>query len=150
MPTLRFILLAVLVLASLSPEAPAQTSGKIYRIGFLSITSGPGPTTLRDGLSRELAQHGFVPDQNLVIETRSADAKPERLPGLAKELVASGVDLIVTFSYPASRAAKEATATVPIVASNGGDPVETGLAASLSRPGGNLTGISDMASELSP
>jgi putative ABC transport system substrate-binding protein len=97
-----------------------------------------------------LTQRGFVPDKNLVIETRSAEAKPERLPGLAKELVASGIDLIVTFSYPASRAAKEATATVPIVASNGGDPIETGLAVSLSRPSGNLTGISDMASELSP
>lgn len=90
-----------------------------------------------------------MPDRNLAIETRSAEGRPERLPALAKELADTGVDVIVTNGYPAARAAKDATKTVPIVAINAGEPVETGLAASLSRPGGNVTGISDMSSELS-
>lgn len=80
---------------------------------------------------------------------RLALGKLSRFPALAKELVDAGVDAIVTTGYPAARAAKDATSTVPIVVSAAGDPVETGLAVSLSRPGGNLTGISDMAAELS-
>ena len=143
-------LLCVLAFAAVSVGcAAAQTPGKTYRVGFLVSVASPGAIATRDGLARELGQRGFVPDSNLTIELRSADGKAERLPVIAKELVASGVDVIVTSGYPVARAAKEATATVPIVVTNAGDPVETGLAASLSRPGGNITGISDMASELS-
>lgn len=145
----RFFVSIALGIAFLSAGAAAQTAGKVYRIGFLAATNSPGTIAMRDGVSQNLAQRGYVPDRTLMIEMRTADGKATRLPGLAKELVDSGVDVIMTTGYPAARAAKDATSTVPIVAIYAGDPVETNLAASLSRPGGNLTGISDMASELS-
>ncbi len=145
-----FILFAFAI-ASAPFVAAAQTVGKVYRVGFLTIagSNAPAPTATLAALTRVLTQRGYSVGGNLVIESRFADGKPDRVPGLAKELVDSRVDVIVTASYPAARAAKEATATIPIVVDGAGDPVETGLAASLSRPGGNLTGISDMASELS-
>lgn len=130
--------------------AAAQTGSKVYRVGFLSIAgaNAPNVTATIAVLTRVLTQRGYSVGGNLLIEPRFAEAKPDRLPGLARELVDSRVDVIVTASYPAARAAKEATATIPIVVDGAGDAVETGLAASLNRPGGNLTGISDMASEL--
>jgi putative ABC transport system substrate-binding protein len=138
-----------LVLAAASISGTAEAVGKVYRVGFLVANASPGAIAARDGLVRDLAQRGFAPDRDLVVELRTSDGKIERLPAVAKELAASGVDAIVTTGYPAARAAKDATTSVPIVIINAGDPVETGLAANLSRPGGNLTGISDMASELS-
>jgi putative ABC transport system substrate-binding protein len=138
-----------LALGALPIATGAQTADKIYRVGFLTITSGPASTAVVDGLTHGLAERGYVVGRNLVIETRSADAKANRLRGLAKELVDSRVDVLVTFSYPAARAAKEATTTIPIVVTTGGDPVETGLVVSLNRPGGNITGVSDVAAELS-
>jgi len=138
-----------LALAALPIGAAAQTGDKVYRVGFLTITSGPAVVAVVDGLTSGLAKRGYVVGRNLVIDLRSAEAKPNRLTGLAKEVVDSGVNALVTFSYPAARAAKEATATIPILVANGGDPVETGLVVSLGRPGGNITGISDVAAELS-
>ena len=102
-----------------------------------------------NGLGQGLTRRGYSVGTNLVIEGRFADGHADRLPGLAKELVDSGFDLIIAFTYLAALAAKQATTTVPIVALDAGDVVETGLVPSLSRPGGNLTGISDMTSELS-
>ena len=145
----RFFVSIALGLAFMSAGTAAQTGGKVSRVGFLVTAASPGAVALRDGISRDLAQRGYVPDRTLAIEMRSADGKSVRLPGIAKELADSGVDVIVTTGYPAARAAKDASSIVPIVVSAAGDPVETGLAASLSRPGGNLTGISDMAAELS-
>jgi len=142
-------LLALLLFGPLIASGAAQAADKMYRVGFLVMTASPGAIAARDGLARELGARGLSPDKNLTIDMRSADGKPERLPIVAKELATSGVDVIVTTGYPAARTAKEATTTVPIVVTNAGDPVETGLAASFNRPGGNLTGISDMASELS-
>lgn len=142
--------LLALVLAAAAVPGAAQTPGKVYHVGVLAMSAeGVGGKALREGLAGDLARRGFVLGRNLAIEMRGADNQPERLPGLAKELVESRVDVIVTASYPAARAVKEATTTTPIVILNAGDPVETQLAASLSRPGGNLTGISDMAPELS-
>lgn len=138
-----------LAIAAGSVPAAAQTAAKIYRVGILVGLAGPLPTALRDGISLQLGRHGFIPGRNLVIEIHSADGKVGRLPDLAKRLASSGVDVIVTSGYPAARAAKDATTTVPIVVINAGDPVETKLATSLSRPGGNLTGISDLSAELS-
>jgi putative ABC transport system substrate-binding protein len=92
-----------------------------------------------------------VPDRNVALEIRASGDHPEQLPQLAKDLVASNVDVILTFSYPAAMAAKNATTTIPIVATeSGGDPISTGLTKSLSRPSGNVTGVSDMAIELAP
>jgi putative ABC transport system substrate-binding protein len=87
----------------------------------------------------------------MTLEMRAAEGHPERLPQLAKDLVANNVDVILTFSFPAATAAKNATTTIPIVATlTGGDPVATGLVKSFSRPNGNITGVSDMAIELAP
>jgi putative tryptophan/tyrosine transport system substrate-binding protein len=148
----RFCLFTLLslILASLSAGPGAQAAGKVYRVAFLTIAgpSGPFPKAVLDGVTRILAQKGYSAD-NLSIETRYADGHPDRLPALAKELVAWQADVIVLTSYPAARAVKESTATIPIVAAGIGDPVQAGLAASLSQPGGNLTGISDVSSELS-
>src|SRR4029077_4231728 len=151
MRMLRFITLAVLAIAWLSFGAAGQTAGKVYRIGYLAIGSSGTPLTVAmiEGLTSGLRQRGYSVGTNLLIESRFAEGKPERLPALAKELLDSKIEVLVTTSYPAARAAKAATSTVPIVVEGAGDPAETGLAASFSRPGGNLTGTSDMASELS-
>ena len=100
-------------------------------------------------LIRGLAQNGYKLDRNLVFERRGAETHLERLPRLVEELVASNVDVIVAFGYPAALAVKQGT-TLPAVISGAGDPVGTGLVDSLARPGGNLTGISDVAEQLSP
>jgi putative ABC transport system substrate-binding protein len=122
----------------------------MYRIGVLS-TDKPLPEPIFGAIVRALAKHGYVPDRNVALELRASGDHWEQLPQLAKDLVASNVDVILTFSYPAAMAAKNATTTIPIVATvSGGDPVATGLAKSLSRPGGNVTGVSDMAIELAP
>lgn len=145
------VALAALAVASVPLDVDAQTAGKVYRVGLVTIAPADAPNSRAavQGLTEALAARGYAAGRNLVIESRFAEGHPDRLPELVKELVAGKVDVIVSSSYPATRAAKEGATTVPIVAMNAGDPVETGLAASLSRPGGNLTGISDMASELS-
>jgi len=96
-----------------------------------------------------LAARGFVEGQNLTLVQRSANAHPERLSGLVGELKAANVDTIVTFGYPAALAAKTWAEDVPIVATGAGDPVATGLVKGLARPGGNLTGVAELSTELS-
>jgi len=129
----------------------AQTAPKVYRIGFLSSRPLPAESSVGAAILRGFARHGYVPDRNMALEMRAAEGHPERLPQLAKDLVANNVDVILTFSYPAAMAAKNATTTIPIVATlTGGDPVATGLVKSFSRPNGNITGVSDMAIELAP
>jgi len=126
----------------------AQTASKVYRIGVLS-TDKPLPEPIFGAIVRALARQGYVPDRNVKLELRASGDHWEQLPQLAKDLVASNVDVILTFSCPAAIAAKNATTTIPIVATeSGGDPVATGLVKSLSRPSGN--GVSDMAIELAP
>jgi putative ABC transport system substrate-binding protein len=134
--------LSLTVLSS-SPPALAQPPAKVYRIGVLS-TAGPEQegfiwTDLR-GLLRE---RGWVEGQNLVIEWRYAEAKYERLPDLASELVRLKPDLIMARGGPGATAAKRATATIPIVMYGATNPVGIGLVQSLGRPGGNVTGLSD-------
>jgi putative ABC transport system substrate-binding protein len=127
--------------------ARAQQSGKVYRIGFLGVTSlaeyGDRVEAVRTGLRRL----GYEEGKNIVIHYRWAEGRYERLPELAAELVQLNVDVIVTHSTPGSRAAKDATSTIPIVA-NSGDPVEAGLVDSLARPGGNLTGTTFFFAEI--
>jgi len=127
----------------------AQTASKVYRIGVLS-TDKPLPEPIFAAIVHALASHGYMPDRNVALEFR-ASGDWEQLPQLAKDLVAGNVDVILTFSCPAAVAAKNATTTIPIVVTeSGGDPVATGLVKSLSRPSGNVTGVSDMAIELAP
>ena len=128
----------------------AQPAAKVPRIGFLSPSSSSDPRIpVRLGAFREgLRELGYVEGQNILIESRWAEGRYDRLPGLAAELVNLRVDIIVTWSLPAIQAAKEATATIPIVMAGSLDPVATDVVASLARPGGNITGLSLMAPEL--
>jgi putative ABC transport system substrate-binding protein len=130
--------------------ARAQQPGKVYRLGLLS--NGPAVSPLderRKALVSALAARGFVEGQNLVVVHRAAEARPERLEGFVAELKAANVDVIVTFSYPAALAAKTSAKDVPIVIAGAGDPVATGLVDGLARPGGNITGVTELSTELS-
>jgi ABC-type uncharacterized transport system substrate-binding protein len=129
--------------------AKAQQPGEIYRVGLLSpIQVGPVDAR-RTTLLTALAARGFVDGQNLVVVQRSADGHLERLDGLAAELKAANVDVIVTFGYPAVLAAKKSTKDIPIIVTGAGDPVATGLVDGLARPGGNITGVTELSTELS-
>jgi len=146
------VIALALALVLLSASARAQ-SAKVYRIGFLSTSDyAPGSPLGRfaDGIIRRLGQLGYTLGTNLTVEQRGAEMHLERLPGLVAELVANKLDVIVTSTYPAAAAAKIGTNTIPIVISGAGDPVRTNLVASLARPGGNVTGISDVAAQLAP
>jgi len=133
-----------LALAALTAprRARAQQAAKVYRIGFLALTTvepiAPQLSALKDGL-RAL---GYVEGRNIVFESRYADGRLDRLPDLATELVGLRVDVIVAGANPGIAAAKRATATIPIVMGNAVDPVGNGFIASLARPGGNITGLS--------
>jgi putative tryptophan/tyrosine transport system substrate-binding protein len=132
------------------PAAFAQNSFKTYRIGLLSAGAAVADKNPNGAsLIRGLAQQGYVPDKNLAFESRGAEGHVDRLPRLVAEIAATKVDVIVTVGYPAALAAKQGT-TLPTVAIFAGDPVGTGLAASLAQPGGTLTGISDVSAELTP
>jgi putative ABC transport system substrate-binding protein len=130
--------------------ARAQQPSKIYRVGLLSGGPAIGATDeRRKTLLSVLAVRGFVEGQNLVFEQRFSDAHAEQLGGLAAELKSANVDVIVTFGYPAALAAKVSAKDVPIVITGAGDPVATGLVDGLARPGGNLTGVTELSTELS-
>jgi ABC-type uncharacterized transport system substrate-binding protein len=146
---MRLIGLAVVLILCLSfaaPAAQAQQAGKVYRVGVLSAGSvaldavGNG----RQAFLERLSELGWIVGQNLTIEPRHADGELDRLPGLAAELVQLKVDMVLAFGTPAALAAKRATVTIPIVIV-AGDPVGTGLVASLAHPGGNITGLTNEA-----
>jgi putative ABC transport system substrate-binding protein len=128
--------------------ARAQPSRKVYRIGFLGVTSPTEYRRLVDALRTGLRQLGYEEGNNIVFEYRWAEGRYDRLPGLAAELVNLKVDVLVTHSTPGARAAKQATSTIPIVVAAVADPVDVGLVTSLARPGGNLTGLTVFFSEI--
>lgn len=129
--------------------ARAQT-GKTYRLGFLSPAGGIGQAEeRRKALVAGLAARGFVEGRDYVIELRSAEMHFDRLGALAAELKEARVDVIVTFGYPAAAAAKISAKDVPIVMIGAGDPVATGLVEGLVKPGGNITGLSELSTDLS-
>ena len=137
------------VLVAPLATAAQPASGKGPLIGLLDYATPDAArlgwwTAFRQGL-REL---GYVEGQSVRFEARWAQGRPERLPGLAAELVGLRVDVIVTGGGEAARAAKQVTATVPIVMATGGDPVKLGVIESLARPGGNVTGVSSLSSQL--
>jgi putative ABC transport system substrate-binding protein len=125
--------------------AKGQQAGRVHRVGYLSAST---PETTRvDRLRQALRELGWIEGQNITVEYRWADNDYARLPGLARELVALDPDVIIGTSPPAALALKAATRTVPVVFL-GGPAVETGLVASLARPGGNLTGVDVLAADL--
>jgi putative ABC transport system substrate-binding protein len=133
--------------ALLVPLSPfAQPQQRTFRIGMLAAGSR---TRFTDAIVTALQDLGYVEGRNTVIERRFAEGHLDRLPELAAELVRLRVDIMVTQGTPASLAARKATSTIPIVFAANSDPVGVGIVASLARPGGNVTGTSLMASELS-
>jgi putative ABC transport system substrate-binding protein len=137
------------MLFALCFAAEAQQPARIPRIGFL-IASSPSTVAPRmDAFLQGLRELGYIEGKNIVIERRHAEGKQERLPGFAAELVSLKVDLIVTSGPTATRPAKEATSTIPIVMTFDDDPVGSGFVASLARPGGNITGLSTLSPEIS-
>ena len=131
-------------IALLPLGAPAQTTAKVYRIGWLDMTSPDLRSPSRVAFDEELRLRGYVEGQNLVVERRNAAGRIDLLPALARELVALRPDLIVAATPPPSRAAKDATSTIPIVIIGVADPVGLGLVASLAHPGGNVTGVTTL------
>jgi putative tryptophan/tyrosine transport system substrate-binding protein len=132
----------------LCPSASAQPSGKVARIGFLDDSTSSSIAVRSETFRQELSKLGWIEGKNIAIEYRFAEQRNERLPELAADLVRLKVDLLVASGTPAALAAKNATTTIAIVMTNAGDPVGAGLVASLARPGGNVTGLSSLASEL--
>jgi ABC-type uncharacterized transport system substrate-binding protein len=150
---MRVIGLAVVITLNLflAPLAvDAQPSEKVYRIGMLERTSKTLNAASLNGFLRGMQELGYVKGKHFVIEYRSADGLDERFPELAADLVRVKVDLIVTRGTQAILATKNATNTIPIVITGAGDPVAQGIVASLARPGGNITGLNPMVTELYP
>ena len=126
----------------------AQQQGKVARIGILAASRASAYTARIEAFKQGLRELGYVEGQNIAFEYRWAEEKYERLPGLAAELVRLKVDVIVTHAAPGTRAAQQATTTIPIVIATGGDVVGTGLVTSLARPGGNTTGSTILSPEI--
>ena len=144
-----FCLALSTMLFALCSSAQAAQTGKVPRIGILP----PGPIAERahlwEAFRQGLRELGYVEGQNITLVFPSTEVKPERLPHHAAELVSLKVDVIVAATTPAAQAAKNATRTIPIVMPVAADPVGTGIVASLAQPGGNVTGLSTIASDLS-
>ena len=145
--------LCAILLTLCSSAGAQQTAGKIPRIGFLSRDLHPSDsraaeTSRLEFFRQGLRELGYIEGKNIIIEYRYADGRPERLPALAEELVRLKVDIIVTDTAASARAARKATSTISIVMVSAGNPIQAGLVASLARPGGNVTGLTGLVSEL--
>src|SRR5882762_997205 len=146
------VLIALLAVGITLPSvaADAQRAGKVWRIGFLE--HGGSPTSksnsVHEAFRQQLRELGYTEGQNIVIEYRFAEGKAERLPDFAAELVRLKVDVIVAGGTLGPLAAKHATGTIPIVLAAAGDPIGTGLVPSLAKPGGNVTGLSNLSADL--
>ena len=147
----RFLIGAGALVAT--PMSRAQKSAKVWRIGFLALRSrstASRPDDHYDAFVAGMRDLGYVEGKNLVIEWRFAEGQYERLSGLANELVQKKVEVIVSQGTPGTWAVQRATSTIPIVFPAMNDPVGSGVVASLSRPGGNTTGLTDINVDLSP
>ena len=142
------ILIAAILLA-VAVIAEAQQPKKVPRIGYLSSSDPPTESSRSEPIRQALRERGYIEGQNIATEYRYSEGKNDRLPELAAELVRLKVDIIIAGGVPLVRAAKNATKTIPIImAGQGSDPVEAGLVDSLARPGGNVTGITNLSREL--
>jgi putative ABC transport system substrate-binding protein len=137
----------VLLLLAAPLASDAQPSAKVARIGYLSVAGGAG-SPLAEAFREGLRDLGYVEGRNITIEFRAAEGS-DQLPALAAELVQLRLDAIVAFSSVAAAAVKRVTTTIPVVMVSSGDPVATGLVGSLARPGGNITGLTALATDLS-
>jgi putative ABC transport system substrate-binding protein len=138
------MLLAALIAAS-PPAAEAQQAGRIHRVGVLIPSEAQWERAVFVSRLREL---GYVEGTNLALDVRDGDGRLERMPAMAQSLIGSGPDVIVALNTPGTAAAIAATPTIPIVMSLVGDPVSLGFVSNLARPGGNVTGVSNQASDL--
>jgi putative ABC transport system substrate-binding protein len=148
---ISFVVLSAALLL-LSVPAWAQQAAKVFRIGFVAGVSPPPAEPSRsnmEALRHGLREYGYVEGQNLIIESRWANGKLDRLPELAAELIGLQVEVIVTGGTPAVIAAKQTTSTIPIVAASADNLVEAGVVASLARPGGNVTGSTRVDADIS-
>ena len=143
-----FVCLLITALLTAAPPAEAQQPVSIPRIGFVSNTTPSAVAARMEAFRLGLRELGYVEGKNIVIEYRHSEGKPDRLAALVAELVRLKVDTIVTSGPSVTRAAKKTTSTIPIVFAQEGDPVGSGLVASLARPGGNVTGLSTFSPEL--
>jgi putative ABC transport system substrate-binding protein len=137
--------LTAVTLGFICSAPQAQQTGKVYRVGAL-FNRGANPEG--DAFRKGMAQLGYIDGTNVIFEARFAEGQLDRLPGFAAELVAKGVDVIATFGGPATTAARKATSTIPTAAALVADPVAIGIAATLDRPGGNITGVTNNDPEL--
>jgi putative ABC transport system substrate-binding protein len=142
-------LLFIVVVLGVGAIAEAQQPKKVPRIGYLGAVSPSAVSARTEAFRQGLRELGYVEGKNIVIEWRSSEGKQDRLPSLVAELVRLKVDVIITAGPQSTRAAKEATVTIPIVMAQANDPLGNGFVASLARPGGNITGLSTLAPEIS-
>jgi putative ABC transport system substrate-binding protein len=148
--TLGFISLLATCLFLAPLASDAQPPGKLPRVGVLTAVTAPTTELFHDLLRQGLRELGYVEGQHLVLESHSAEGRYERLPALAAELVALPVDVLVTWGTPAAVAAKHATSMIPVVFTAVADPILSGLVTSFAQPGGNITGVTHIPSELDP
>jgi putative ABC transport system substrate-binding protein len=143
-----FCLVVGILLIALGSAAEAQEAKKVPRIGRIIFAASPNPAR-HEAFLQGLRELGYIEGKNIVLEYRHAEGKLDRLSALAAELVRLKVDIIVTSGATVTRAAKEATSTIPIVMAQDPDPVGNGFVASLARPGGNITGLATLRPEIS-
>ncbi len=139
--TIRLAIIVAVLLVVTPLSAEAQQAGKVYRVGMLERASMTVNAANLDAFRRGLRELGYVEGKNVAIEYRSVEGRNERYADLATELVRLKVDVILTRGTPATLAARNATGTIPVVMTGIGDPVGSGIVASLARPGGNITGL---------
>src|SRR5262252_7400317 len=132
-----------------APVTAQAEQAKVVRIGLLDLAASESARNAWWKMFHDrLRELGYVEGQNVIFESRWGDGQPDRMPALAAELIKAKVELIVTAGSEAALAAKQATSSIPIVMATGADPVELGLVAGLARPGGNVTGLKSIQSEL--
>jgi putative tryptophan/tyrosine transport system substrate-binding protein len=142
------IALSAVLFALCSSAEAQQPVGKVVRMGYLGNDRSPASTPREKAFLQGLRDHGWIEGQNIVIQRRYWENRAQRLPVLADELVRLNVDIIVTTSGTAALAVKKATSTIPIVMTSSADAVSQGLVASLARPGGNVTGLTNISNDL--
>ena len=142
-------LFAIVVAFTVCGARAEAQQPKVPRIGYLTAVSLDAFAARTEAFRQGLRELGYIEGKNILIEYRYADGKTDRVPALADELVRIKVDIIVTGGAPATLSAKDATRTIPIVMASDADPVGSGVVASLARPGGNITGFSTLATDIS-